>query len=110
MKKSVMLTDKEPISPERNPVVTLEAAEADRMAKAVVDAMRFLRRDHLTRLQFIEFITSYDDRWSWSAERESSNIPHIFSCEDPYIPSYLKNRRPAEVDYWPDGYPDDWTV
>ena len=108
MKKSVMLTDNEPIDPKRNPMMTLEEALADSLANAVVRAMKFLRRDALTRLQYIEYITSDRPRWNWSFEDELNHVPYGLDCDDPYIPEYLKKRKPIEVDYWPDGYPDDW--
>ena len=108
MKKSVMLTDNEPIDPERNPVMTLEEALADRLAGAAVRAMRYLRRDRITRLQLIEYITSDNRRFSWTFEDDLNHMPRALRCDDPYYPDYLKKRKPTEVRYWPDGFPDDW--
>ena len=110
MKKSVMLTDNEPIDPERNPVMTLEEALADRLAGAAVRAMRYLRRDRITRLQLIEYITSDNRRFSWTDEDDGNHMPRALQIEDPdpSYPDYLKKRKPTEVDYWPDGYPEDW--
>lgn len=87
--------------------MTLEEAKADPLGAMTVETMKSLRRDRLTRLQYIEYITSDNRRFTWTHEDEDNHIPFGFECPDPYIPDYLKKRKPKEVDFWPDGYPED---
>lgn len=87
--------------------MTLEEAKEDPLGGMAVETMRALRRDRLTRLQYIEYITAGNRRFTWTDEDETNHIPFGFECDDPYIPDYLKKRKPTEVDFWPNGYPED---
>lgn len=110
MKKSVMMTDNEPVNPETNPEMTMEEALKDPMAHDVVYVMKKLRRDKITRLQYIEYVTKGDERFRWTVEDEVNHLPYGLISDgevDLYIPSYLKKRIPRLVDFWPDGRPDD---
>lgn len=100
MQRSILKTDIEPIDPAKNPVITRDEAVKDSTCTDVVETMDYLERTSLTRLQYIEFLMWQNELSRWDRQYECDWIPDPLQAEweEYYVPSYLKGKRPRNVD------------
>jgi hypothetical protein len=110
LRQSMMLSDVEPFDEEKNPFITLEEAKSDPKGSSAVEAMLHLRRDKISRLQYIEYATRNEQPNEWNEEGLLQSMPEKLAKASKQVPGYILKRKPEEVNFWPHGKPEDATL